>query len=182
MTSLKDINGTYMIDPSHSRLGFIARHAMITKVRGAFTDFEGTASGNGADPSAAHVEVTAKAASIDTGSKMRDNHLRSGDFFDVEKYPEVKFVSTNVAVVDDETLEITGDLTIRDQTRSLTIPFDFTGAITDGFGNKRIGFEGTLPISRKEFGLTWNKAVEAGGVTVGDKVMLEIEISAIEQE
>ncbi|MCI5825830.1 MAG: YceI family protein [Arcanobacterium sp.] len=182
MAGLKDINGTYSIDPAHSRLGFVARHAMITKVRGSFTDFEGTASGNGADPSTAHVEVSAKATSIDTGNKMRDDHLRSGDFFDVEAYPGVKFVSTAVKVLDDETLEISGDLTIRDQTHSLTIPFEFMGAVTDAFGNKRIGFEGTTTISRKEFGLTWNKAVEAGGVLVSDKIVLEIEISAIEQE
>ena len=181
MTSLKDIQGNYTIDSAHSNLGFVARHAMITKVRGNFAEFEGTASGNGSAPADAKVNVTAKAASIYTGNEMRDKHLRSGDFFDVEKFPEVKFASTKIDVIGDDTLNITGDLTIRDQTRSITIPFEFGGEMTDASGNSRIGFEGSTTISRKDFGLTWNAALEAGGVMVSDKITLEIEISAVKQ-
>ena len=180
MTSLRDIKGKFTIDPSHSLLGFAARHAMVTKVHGSFAEFEGTAEGDGADPSTAKVDVKINATSITTNNEMRDKHLRSGDFFDAENYPEITFSSTKVEVVDDETLEITGNLNIKGNSKEITIPFEFGGAATDAYGNLRIGFEGKKAISRKEFGLTWNAALEAGGVMVSDKIMLEIEISAVE--
>ncbi|MCI1748322.1 MAG: YceI family protein [Acidipropionibacterium sp.] len=180
MTTLAELNGTYTIDPAHTRLGFVTRHAMVTKVRGSFTDFEGTASGNGSDPSSAAVSVTIKTDSFTTGVADRDGHIKSGDFLEVDKYPTIAFASTS-ASVDGETLELTGDLTIKGVTKSVTIPFEFDGEAKDPFGNTRIGFEGKTKISRKDFGITWNAALETGGVLVSDEITLELEISAIKQ-
>ena len=179
MTEMKDLNGTFVLDPSHTSIGFVSRHAMITKVRGSFSDVTGGGTVNGADPAASNVNVTIQAASIDTRSADRDNHLRSADFFDVEKYPTITFVSTSVKVVEDDEVEVTGDLTIKDVTRSVTIPFEYTGSATDPFGNHRIGFEGSVDVNRKDFGLTWNAALETGGVLVSEKVKLVFEVSAI---
>ncbi|SER74716.1 Polyisoprenoid-binding protein YceI [Propionibacterium cyclohexanicum] len=178
LTSLK---GDYTIDPAHSTLEFVTRHAMITKVRGSFDEFSATAHVDGSQPSASHVEVEIQAASVNTRSADRDGHLKSPDFFDVEKFPTLKFVSREVKITGDDTVEITGDFTIKDVTKPLTIPFEFTGAATDPFGNQRIGFSGQVDVNRKDWGLTWNAALEAGGVLVSDKVKLEFEISAIKQ-
>ena len=179
MTQITDLKGTYTLDPSHSEVGFTTRHAMVTKVRGAFSDYSGTATIDGANPSASSLEVTVQAASIDTRSADRDAHVRSADFFDVEQYPTITFRSTDFAVHGD-TVDVTGDLTIKDVTRSVTIPFEFNGAATDPFGHERIGFEGKVDVSRADFGLTWNAALETGGFLVSDKVTLEVEISAIQ--
>ncbi len=173
-----DIGGEYTLDVSHSRLGFSARHAMVTKVRGQFADFEGTARVDTADPSASKVEVTIRPDSIATGSPDRDNHLRSGDFFDVENFPTWTFTSTDVAR-DGQTWTITGDLTIKDVTKPVTIDFEETGSATDPFGNQRVGFEGELTVNRKDWGLTWNAALETGGVLVSEKVKLDFDLSAI---
>lgn len=177
--ALTDLTGTYTLDPAHTRIGFVARHAMVTKVRGSFDVFEGTAVLNGADPAASTATVTIKAASIDTRNAQRDEHLRSNDFLAMDDYPEITFVSTGARQVDDTTFELTGDLTIKGVTNSITIPFTFEGAARDPFGNTRVGFEGSVTISRKDYGITWNAALETGGVLVGDKVVLEFEISAI---
>jgi len=179
MTKLSEISGTYQLDASHSRVGFIARHAMIAKVRGSFDQVEGKATIDGANPAASSLEVTIQATSIDTRDANRDGHLRSADFFDVEKYPTITFVGTGFAIVDDETVEVTGDLTIKDVTKSVTIPFEFGGAAVDPFGNSRIGFEGQVTVNRKDWGLTWNAALETGGVLVGEKVVLDFEVSAV---
>lgn len=173
-----DLAGDYTLDVSHSRLGFSARHAMVTKVRGQFGDFEGTAHVDTADPSASSVEVTIRPTSISTGSADRDNHLRSGDFFDVESFPAWTFRSTDVSR-DDSTWTIAGDLTIKDVTRPVSIDFEETGTATDPFGNQRVGFEGELTINRKDWDLTWNAALETGGVLVSEKVKLEFDLSAI---
>lgn len=180
MTQITDLKGTYTLDPSHSEVGFTTRHAMVTKVRGAFSDYSGTATIDGANPSASSLEVTVQAASIDTRSADRDAHVRSADFFDVEQYPTITFRSTDFAVHGD-TVDVTGDLTIKDVTRSVTIPFEFNGAATDPFGHERIGFEGKVDVSRADFGLTWNAALETGGFLVSDKVTLEFEVSAVRQ-
>ena len=179
MTGLTTINGTYTIDPAHTRLGFVTRHAMVTKVRGAFDAIEGTASGDGQNPQSAQINVVAQTASFNTGNTGRDEHVRGADFLNVETYPTVTFASTAVEVVDEDTLNVTGDLTIKDVTKSITIPFDFNGQAVDPFGNTRIGFEGKSKISRKDWGLTWNAALETGGVLVSDDITLEIEVSAI---
>lgn len=180
MTQITDLKGTYTLDPSHSEVGFTTRHAMVTKVRGAFSDYSGTATIDGANPSASSLEVTVQAASIDTRSADRDAHVRGADFFDVEQYPTITFRATDFAVHGD-TVDVTGDLTIKDVTRSVTIPFEFNGAATDPFGHERIGFEGKVDVSRADFGLTWNAALETGGFLVSDKVTLEFEVSAVKQ-
>jgi len=173
--------GEYTLDTSHSRLGFSARHAMVTKVRGQFSAFSGTAHVDAETPANSKVELTIDPASISTGSPDRDGHLKSADFFDVETYPEWTFVSTDVSR-DGEEWTITGDLTIKDATKPVTIVFEETGQAVDPFGNTRIGFEGRTTINRKDWGLTWNAALEAGGVLVSEKIGLEFDISAIRQE
>ncbi|GGK68127.1 YceI family protein [Ornithinimicrobium pekingense] len=174
-----DLSGTWSIDPGHSSLGFSARHAMVTNVRGQFDELEGTGVVDAANPSASHATVVLQAASINTGVADRDAHLRSADFFDVETYPELRFVSTAVELVDGGTWRVTGDLTIKDVTRPVTVDLDFTGLAQDPFGNLRAGFEGQTTINRKDWGLEWNAALETGGVLVGEKVKLSFDISAI---
>ena len=177
-TALDDIAGDYTLDVSHSRLGFTARHAMVTKVRGHFADWSGTAHVDTAEPAASSVSLTIKTASIDTGSADRDGHLVSADFFDAEAHPEITFVSTAVAR-DGADWTITGDLTIKGTTRPVTIDFEPTGSAQDPFGNVRIGFEGGTAINRKDWGLTWNAALETGGVLVSEKIKLDFDVSAI---
>lgn len=177
--TIDQLTGSYTLDTAHTRMGFVARHAMVTRVRGAFNEFEGTATIAGDDLSGSSVRVTIKAASIDTRNEQRDEHLRSNDFLAMEEYPDITFTSTSVRKTGDTSVEITGDLTIRGTTNSVTIPFEFEGAATDPFGNERIGFEGSVAISRKDYGISWNAALEAGGVLVSDKVTLEFEVSAI---
>ena len=175
---LEDISGDYGIDPAHTRLGFVARHAMVTKVRGAFTEFSGTAHVDTADPSRSSVSITIVANSITTGQQQRDDHLRSGDFFDSEQHPEITFLSTSVDRDGDE-WTVTGDLTIRGVTRPVSVLFEHTGSAKDPYGNVRIGFEGEATINRKDWGLTWNAALETGGVMVSDKIKLEFDVSAV---
>ncbi|HEX6685571.1 MAG TPA: YceI family protein [Candidatus Limnocylindrales bacterium] len=178
---LAELTGLYKLDPAHSRLGFVARHAMVTKVRGAFNDFEGEGFLDGNDPSKSTVNVTIKTESIDTRNAQRDGHLRSNDFLDIPAYPEITFVSTAARQADAETFELTGDLTIKGVTKQVTIPFEFQGSATDPFGHNRVGFEGSITISRADYGITWNAALETGGVLVSDKIVLEFEVSAIKQ-
>ena len=176
---LTELTGTWTLDPAHTRIGFVARHAMVTKVRGSFNEFEGTAVLDGANPASSRVQVTIKAASIDTRNAQRDEHLRSNDFLAMQEHPEITFTSTGARQVDDTTFELTGDLTIRGVTKSVTIPFSFEGAAKDPFGNLRAGFEGSVAINRKDWGVNWNAALEGGGVLVSDRVTLEFEVSAI---
>ncbi len=167
--------GTYTIDPSHSRVGFSARHAMVTKVRGSFNEYSGSAT---VADGKATIAIEISAASIDTRSADRDGHLQSPDFFDVANFPKITFKSTSVKdggagiVVD-------GELTIKDVTKPLSIEFEYTGTAKDPFGNDRFGFEGQAEINRKDFGLTWNAALETGGLLVSENIKLEFEISTI---
>jgi polyisoprenoid-binding protein YceI len=177
--TLADLSGSYTIDPAHSRIGFVARHAMVTKVRGSFNEFEGSGVVDGTDLTASTVKLTIEAASIDTRNEQRDGHLRSNDFLAMEEFPQITFVSTGVAQTGATSLELTGDLTIKGVTNSVTVPFEFEGAATDPFGNPRVGFEGSVTISRQDYGITWNAALETGGVLVSDKIVLEFEVSAI---
>ncbi len=177
--ALTELTGTYTLDPAHSRIGFVARHAMVTKVRGSFDEFAGTAVLDGANPANSRVEVTIDAASIDTRNAQRDEHLRSNDFLAMQEYPKITFASTGVRQAGETTFEVTGDLTIKGVTNEITIPFEFEGAAKDPFGNQRVGFEGSATINRRDYGVTWNAALEGGGVLVSDKVTLEFEISAI---
>jgi polyisoprenoid-binding protein YceI len=174
-----DISGDYTIDASHSRLGFSARHAMVTTVRGQFQAFSGTAHIDTANPASSSVTVTIETASIDTGVADRDGHLKSADFFDAENNPQITFVSTDVSR-DGSDWTIAGDLTIKGVSKPVTIEFESTGSARDPFGNLRVGFEGATTVNRKDWGLTWNAALETGGVLVSEKVKLEFDISAIQ--
>ncbi len=176
-----ELTGDYVLDPAHTRIGFVARHAMVTKVRGAFHQFEGTARLDGTDPTRSTAQLVIKAESIDTGVEQRDQHLRTNDFLDAPNFPEITFRTSAVEPRSDTEYRVTGDLTIKDITRPVTIDFEYTGNAVDPYGNLRVGLEGSVTISRKEFGVTWNAALEGGGVLVGDKVVLEFDISAIKQ-
>ncbi|MBB2985103.1 polyisoprenoid-binding protein YceI [Terracoccus luteus] len=179
--AVSDISGDYVLDPSHTTIGFTARHAMVTKVRGHFSQFEGTAHVDTSNPANSSVKVVIEAASVTTGNEQRDGHLRTPDFFDIENYPQLTFVSTDVER-DGSEWNITGDLTINGVTKSVTVPFEETGSAKDPFGNQRVGFEGALTIDRTEWNLKFNAALETGGVLVSEKVKLEFDISAIAQE
>jgi polyisoprenoid-binding protein YceI len=178
--AVTDISGDYAIDASHTRVGFVARHAMVTKVRGQFDEFEGTAHVDTATPANSSVKLVIKSASVSTGNEGRDQHVVGEDFFDVEKYPELTFVSTDVKRAGTD-WTITGDLTIKDVTKPVTIEFEETGSAIDPWGNTRIGFEGETSINRTDWGLSWNAALEAGGVLVSEKVKLEFDVSAVAQ-
>jgi polyisoprenoid-binding protein YceI len=179
VTDFTALTGTYTIDPAHSRFGFVARHAMVTKVRGAFNEFEGKAVIDGANPENSSVEVTLAVKSVDTRNAQRDEHLRTNDFLDAETYPAITFASTAIKHVAGDEFEVTGDLTIKDVTKPVTFGLELTGAAKDPFGNERIGFEGSVVINRKDWGVSWNAALETGGVLVSEKVTLEFEISAV---
>ena len=176
--SLADLQGTFVLDPTHTTFPFVTRHAMVTKVRGSFEKFEGQAIVDGSSPETSSLSVNIDVASVTTRNVDRDAHLRSADFFDVERFPNMVFVSTNIAV-DGDTVEVTGDLTIKDVTNSVTFPLEYQGSAKDPFGNTRVGFEGSVQVLRSDFGLTWNAALETGGFLVADKVVLEFEVSAI---
>lgn len=178
-TALEDVSGDYTIDVAHTRIGIRARHAMVTTVRGAFTDFAGEAHLDVAKPGASSVAIRIATASIDTGQADRDAHLRSPDFLDVERYPEIVFTSTEVEQLDADVYEVTGDLRIRDVTRPVTVEFTLTGSAQDPFGNTRVGFEGALAIRRSDWGLTWNTPLDTGGVLVSDRIQIEFDVSVI---
>ena len=173
------VTGNYVIDPTHTRIGLVARHAMVTKVRGSFTDFEGAGYLDAANPAASNVQLTIQAKSINTGNDERDAHLKNNDFFDMETYPTITFASTAVEQVDAENFKVTGDLTIKGITKPVTIDLEYTGSATDPFTNQRVGFEGKTVVNRKDWGVNWNAALETGGVLVSDKVTLEFDVSAI---
>lgn len=181
MTDYSELSGTYTIDPAHSRIGFVARHAMVTKVRGAFNDFTGTVTVDGQEPSRSSAEVTIEATSVDTRNADRDAHLRSNDFLQMDEYPRITFRATDIAPTGQDSFDVTGELTVKGTTKPVTVPFSFEGQATDPFGNNRAGFEGSTTINRQDFGVTWNAALETGGVLIGDKITLEFDISAIKQ-
>lgn len=177
----EQLTGEYTLDPTHTRLGFVTRHAMITKVRGAFNEFDSELYIDAADPSKSTAKVVIKVDSIDTRNADRDAHLRSNDFFAMDEYPTITFESTKAEQVSDDVFRVTGDLTIKGVTKEVSVDLEFTGAAQDPFGNLRLGFEGGLTVNRKDWGITWNAPLEAGGVLVGEKVTLEFEVSAIKQ-
>lgn len=173
------LTGEFVIDPTHSRIGFVARHAMVTKVRGAFAEFAGKAVLDAENPAASSADLTIQVASIDTANGQRDEHLRANEFFDAPSFPEITFRSTGVEVLGADTFALTGDLTIKGATKPVTVEFEHTGVATDPYGNLRAGFEGKAVINRKDWNVSWNAALEAGGVLVGEKITLEFDISAI---
>ena len=170
--------GVWELDASHSNVTFSVRHMMVAKVRGRFTDFTADIVTKD-DPLDSTVNAVVQMASIDTNDEGRDNHLRTNDFFEIETYPEIRFASTAIRQSDETTFAVTGDLTIKDVTKPVTIEFEQTGSAIDPFGNTRVGFEGEITVNRKDWGLTWNAALETGGVLVSDKITLEFEVSAI---
>ncbi|RJK94228.1 YceI family protein [Vallicoccus soli] len=174
-----ELTGDYVLDASHSRIGFVARHAMVTKVRGQFTEFAGGAHLDLADPTASSAHVDIEVASVDTRNEQRDGHLRTNEFFDAPSFPQITFRSTGVEVLDESTFAVTGDLTIKGTTKPVTVEFEYTGAAKDPFGNVRVGFEGRASLNRSDFGVSWNAALETGGVLVSEKIALEFELSAI---
>lgn len=176
---LAALTGEYAIDPSHTSIGFVARHAMVTNVKGSFTDVAGTLHLDGTAPAASTASIDVKMESIDTGSADRDGHLKSADFFKIDEFPEMTFRSTKAEALGGDDYRVTGDLTILGTTKPLSIDLEFNGSATDPFGNERIGFEGKAEILRSEWGLTWNAALETGGVLVSDKIKLNFDISAI---
>lgn len=181
LTATETLTGHYNLDPAHSRLGFVARHAMVTKVRGSFKDVEGKGYFDASDPSQSWLEVTIQADSIDTGNETRDGHLRTNDFFDPENYPEIKFRSTNVEQLDESTYRVTGDLAIKGTTKPITVDLEVTGPAIDPWGNTRIGLEGSVVVNRRDWGINWNAALDAGGVLVSEKVTLEFDVAAVRQ-
>ena len=172
---------SWKIDPSHTLIEFSAKHLMITTVRGHFKSFDGSIQLNEEQPEASYVEGTVDVASIDTNESQRDNHLRSPDFFDVENYPAMGFRSTRVEFLGGDRFKVHGDLTIKDVTREVVFDVTDEGQVQDPWGNKRWGFGGTTRLNRKDFGLTWNVALEAGGWLVGDEIKVSIELQLVQE-
>ena len=172
--------GTYAFDQGHTTIEFVGRHLMITKVRGRFTDFDGQIV-IGEAPEDSSVEVTINVASVDSSDEKRAGHLRSPDFLDVEHYPTITFRSTKVDVGDDGTAQVTGDLTVKDVTRPVTLHVEFDGAQVDPWGGQRLGFSAHTEIDREDWGLTWNVALETGGMLVSKKIRLEFNVEAVKQ-
>jgi polyisoprenoid-binding protein YceI len=173
------LTDAYEIDEANTRIGFAARYAMVTTVRGEFTDFHGRAELDSADPTRSSVSVTIFAASINTGQTQRDDHLRSPDFLDVETYPELLFHSTGVEVAGEGRYRLVGELSICGVVRPVSVDFVLTGTSTDNANRELAGFEGAAVISRADFGLTWNSVLETGGVLVGDEVTLQFDVALI---
>ena len=171
--------GEFRIDPAHSVLAFAIKHNEIALVRGRFRDFSGKINYDDKDITKSSVEITAKIESINTGVDRRDAHLRTADFFDAAKYPEMTFKSTRVEKKRDNQYVLHGDLTLRGITKPVAIPFTLAGAIKDGQGNTRFGVAGQTTINRRDFGFTWGKTMENGGLDVGNEVMIDLQLEAV---
>jgi polyisoprenoid-binding protein YceI len=172
--------GTWTIDPAHSKVGFAVKHMGIANVRGEFTEFEGTLE-TSEDLTSAKAYGTVKVQSVDTNEPQRDEHLRSGDFFDGADHPELRFESTKIEALDDEEFRITGNLTIHGVTNEIVLHAEFQGTDTDPYGNERVGLEVTGQLSRGDYEMKFNQALGSGNMLVGDKVKLALDISAIKQ-
>jgi polyisoprenoid-binding protein YceI len=180
MSSIHDLTpGNWIVDPTHSTVGFTARHLMVTKVRGRFGSFTGSVT-IAEDRLQSSVEATVEMTSVSTGDEGRDGHLRTGDFFDVEQFPTMSFRSTSV-VADGGDYELRGDLTIKGVTRPVTFELEFDGVATDPWNNTKAGFTAETEINRKDWGLEWNVALEAGGVLVGEKIKIQLDVQLVKQ-
>lgn len=173
---------TWTIDNAHSHIGFKVRHMMISTVRGEFEDFRGTIDFNEENPEETIVDVTIDAASINTRNEDRDNHLRSEDFLYVEKYPEIYFRSKRVELIDEEHARLVGDLTIRGESREVALAVEYQGMAKSPWGTMSAGFSATASFNRKDWGLQWNQALETGGVLVGDRIDVNVEVELIKQD
>ncbi len=169
--------GTWTVDAVHSNIGFVVRHLVVAKTRGRFGDFEGTIT-IAEDPLQSKVEASIKTVSVDTGDEGRDNHLRTGDFFEAEKYPTMTFASTSITP-DGSDYKLAGDLTIKGVTKPVTFDLEFEGVVTDPWNNLKAGFTAEAEVNRKEWGLDYNAVLEAGGLMIGEKVKLTLEIEAL---
>jgi polyisoprenoid-binding protein YceI len=172
---------TWTIDPAHAEIGFAVRHLMLSTVRGRFGTVNGTITVDENDPNTAKIDVTVDVTSVDTRQEMRDNHLRSADFFDVANHPTMHFVSKQIKGDVTGTFKVIGDLTIRGTTKQVTLDVTFEGRAKDPWGNDRAGFSATGKINRRDFGLNWNQALEAGGVVVGDEVKMTLDVEIVRQ-
>ncbi|PRZ21185.1 YceI family protein [Flavobacterium granuli] len=172
---------TWAIDPTHSEIGFKVKHMMFTNVSGKFNAVEATIENEDDKFETSKINFSAEVHSVDTNNQDRDNHLKSGDFFDVEKFPKLSFVSTGIHKVNDGEYKISGDLTIKDVTKNVTLATEYSGAMKDPWGNTKVGLSINGNINRKDFGLTWNSALETGGVLVGEDVKLVAEIQFVKQ-
>jgi polyisoprenoid-binding protein YceI len=168
----------WTVDASHTSVGFSVKHMRVSKVRGRFTGVEGTIEGNPEDLTGANINFTIDATTIHTNSDDRDNHLRSADFFDTETFPKITFVSTNIVKKGDNEYDVTGDMTVKDVTKKITFEAEYEGTGKNPWGVDVAAFEVEGKISRKDFGLTWNQALEAGGVLVGDDIKITIDLQA----
>ncbi|MBV6511053.1 MAG: hypothetical protein FMNOHCHN_00532 [Ignavibacteriaceae bacterium] len=171
----------WAIDPTHSEIGFKVKHMMFTNVSGKFSSFEASVENEDDKFETSAISFSADVNSIDTANADRDNHLRSGDFFEVEKFPKLTFVSTGITKVDDNQYKINGDFTIRDVTKKITLDAEYSGLMKDPWGNTKAGFSLSGKINRKDFGLTWNAALETGGVLVSDEVKLLCEVQVVKK-
>jgi polyisoprenoid-binding protein YceI len=169
----------YDVDPAHTSIGFAGKHMMVTTVRGRFKEYAGQVETEDDDPTTAVVNVTIKPVSLDTGVEQRDQHLRSADFFDVERFPEMTYTSTKVERVGSNRYRVSGDLTIKGQTRPVTLEAEVEERFTDPWGNERIGVTASGKLNRRDWGLTWNQVLEAGRLLVGDQIKLEIETALV---
>jgi len=167
---------TWAIDPSHSKIGFKVKHLMISNVLGNFKEFEGQVTTAGSDFSTADISFSLNSASIDTEIAERDTHLKSGDFFDVANYPKITFSSKGLKVIGDDTFELTGNLVIKGVAKQIVLSVEYGGLMTDPWGNVKAGFSITGKMNRKDWGLNWNAALEAGGVLVGEEVKINCDI------
>ncbi|MCD7437322.1 YceI family protein [Streptomyces lincolnensis] len=177
--ALAALTGEWAIDPAHSRIGFSVRHAMVTTVRGAFTEYQSRLYFDGRDPARSKAEIILSTASVDTGVEQRDAHLVGRDFLDARSYPRMRFASTSVDLAGADVYRMSGDLTIRDITRPVVLELTYIGHVTDPFGYERVGFDGTTTIDRSEWGLTYNSRLAEGGAMVSEKVRLQFDIAAI---
>lgn len=169
---------TWNIDTAHTNLGFSVKHMMVSKVRGSFTDLEGTINGRPDDLATSEVTFKVKMNSINTNNEDRDNHLRSVDFFDVENFPTMDFKSTNITKTSEDEYDVTGNLTIKGVTKQIIFKAEYEGRATDPWNQEVVGFTVEGAVDRKEFGLTWNQALETGGFLVGDKIKITIDLEA----
>jgi polyisoprenoid-binding protein YceI len=176
-----DPPATFTIDPAHTSVTFKVRH-LLTKVEGTFRDVSGTITGDPKDPAHASVEFFIKAASIDTRNDQRDKHLRSADFFDVEKYPEITFKSTKIVAKGGDLYDVVGRFTMHGVTKEITVPVTFAGTIKDPWGGIRAGFSVALTLNRKDYGINWNKTLDQGGLMLGDDVEISVEVEAVNKK
>lgn len=182
LTATKVKTGTWIIDSAHSNVEFSVKHMMISTVKGQFSDVEGTIHLDTDNPEASSVTAKVDTGSITTFNEQRDQHLRTNDFFNAEQWPDITFKSTKVERVGDDHAKVHGELTIRDVTKPVVLDTELEGQILDAFGMQRAAFEVTTEINRKDFGITWNSAIESGGVVVGDKVKITLNIAATQQD